>query len=297
MYVSGQLIKEAGIGSNLEGIPAESDFYKPMMVSGRWIAPGDQRVVVLPRESAEKNRIRIGDRVILNLGELGKDSWLVVGTYEPVFASGYTSDTIYAPLQALYESTKKQNRGSILYVRTVGHDTENVAAVTQQLEALFERRNFDLAGSQTEAEIRSTYEFQFSSVTTMLFALAIIMAVVGGIALTGVLSIGVIERTKEIGVMRAIGARTPSIMGMFILEGALQGLLSWLVALPISLLFSKPLAATLGHVMFGATLDYQYNWPAVGIWLGVVLVIAILASILPARSAARISVRDSLAYS
>ncbi len=297
MYVSGQLIKEAGIGTNLEGIPAESDFYKPMMVSGRWIAPGDQRVVVLPRESAEKNRIRIGDRVILNLGELGKDSWLVVGTYEPVFASGFTSDTLYAPLQALYESTKKLNRGSMLYVRTVGHDPEHVAAVTQELEALFERRNFDLSGSQTEAEIRSTNEFQFSSVTTMLFALAIIMAVVGGIALTGVLSIGVIERTKEIGVMRAIGARTPSIMGMFILEGALQGLLSWLVALPVSLLFSKPLASTLGHVMFGATLDYQYNWPAVGIWLGIVMVIAILASILPARSAARISVRDSLAYS
>jgi putative ABC transport system permease protein len=296
MYVSGQLIKEAGIGTNLEGIPVGSNFFKPLMVSGRWFASGDQRAVVLPRESAEKNRIRIGDTVILNLGELGKDNWLVIGTYEPVFASGYTSDTIYAPLQALYNSTKKQNRGSILYVRTVEHDPEHVAAVTKQLEELFERRNLDVVSSQTEAEMRQTYEFQFSTVTTMLFALAIIIAVVGGIALTGTLSIGVIERTKEIGVLRAIGARTPSIMGIFILEGALQGVLSWLVALPISLLFSQPLAATLGHVMFGATLDYQYNWLAVGIWLGIILVISVLASILPARSAARISVRDSLAY-
>jgi putative ABC transport system permease protein len=296
MYVSGQLIKEAGIGTNLEGIPAESNFFKPLMVSGRWLVPGDHRVVVLPRESAEKNRIRIGDRVTLNLGELGKDSWLVIGTYEPVFASGYATDTIYAPLHALYDSTKKHNRGSMLYVRTVGHDSEHVAAVTKHLEELFERRNFDVANSQTEAEMRQTYEFQFSTVTTMLFALAIIMAVVGGIALTGTLSIGVIERTKEIGVMRAIGARTTTILGIFILEGALQGVLSWLVALPISLLFSQPLAATLGHVMFGATLDYQYNWPAVGIWLGIILVISILASILPARRAARISVRDSLMY-
>jgi putative ABC transport system permease protein len=296
MYLSGQLIKEAGIGTNMEGIPAESNFFTPLMVSGRWFAPGDQRAVVLPRESAEKNRIRIGDSVILNLGELGKDSWLVIGTYEPVFASGFTSDTIYAPLQALYDSTKKQNRGSILYIRTVGHDPDYVAAVTKQLEELFERRNLDVVSSQTEAEMRQTYEFQFSTVTLMLFALAIIMAVVGGIALTGVLSIGVIEHTKEIGVLRAIGARTPTIMGIFILEGTLQGVLSWLVALPISLLFSQPLAATLGQVMFGATLDYQYNWPAVGIWLGIILVISVLASILPARSAARISVRDSLAY-
>jgi ABC-type lipoprotein release transport system permease subunit len=48
--------------------------------------------------------------------------------------------------------------------------------------------------------------------------------------------------------------------------------------------------------MFGATLDYEYNWPAVGIWLGIVVIISIFASILPSRGATHISVRDSLAY-
>jgi len=296
MYVKGQLIKEAGISTSLEGIPTESNFFKPLMVSGRWFVPGDQRVVILPRESAEKNRINIGDTVILNLGELGEDSWLVIGTYEPVFASGFYPDTIYAPLQALYDSTKKQNRGSMLYVRTIGKDPEYVDKVTSQLEELFGQRNLEIANSQTEAEIRSTYEFQFVVVTMLLLGLAIIMAIVGGIALMGALWIGVIERTKEIGVLRAIGARTPSIMGIFIFEGVLQGISSWLVALLVSLLFSRPLAANLGKTMFGATLDYQYNWSAVGIWLGIILVISVLASILPAYSAARISVRDSLAY-
>jgi ABC-type lipoprotein release transport system permease subunit len=52
----------------------------------------------------------------------------------------------------------------------------------------------------------------------------------------------------------------------------------------------------MGHIMFGATLDYQYNWTAVFVWLLIVIVISILASILPARGATRISVRDSLAY-
>ena len=56
------------------------------------------------------------------------------------------------------------------------------------------------------------------------------------------------------------------------------------------------LANSLGKALFGATLDYRYNWSSVGIWLGIVLVISILASILPARGATRISVRDSLAY-
>jgi putative ABC transport system permease protein len=106
----------------------------------------------------------------------------------------------------------------------------------------------------------------------------------------------VIERTKEIGVLRAIGARSRTILGIFVMEGVLQGMVSWLIAVPLSLLVSQPAASAMGHIMFSATLDYQYNWLAVFVWLGIVMVIAILASIFPARGATRISVRDSLAY-
>jgi putative ABC transport system permease protein len=130
----------------------------------------------------------------------------------------------------------------------------------------------------------------------MLLALSIIVALVGGIALMGALSIGVIERTKEIGVLRAIGARSRTILGIFVMEGVLQGLISWVIAVPLSLAISPIAASQLGHVMFGATLDYQYNWLAVGTWLGIVVVVSILASVMPARGATRISVRDSLAY-
>jgi putative ABC transport system permease protein len=145
-------------------------------------------------------------------------------------------------------------------------------------------------------DARATNEWQFSLVTSMLLALSIIVAIVGAIALMGALSIGVIERTKEIGVLRAIGARSRTILGIFVMEGVLQGLFSWMIAVPISLLFSPFAAQAMGGVMFGATLDYQYNWLSVVIWLGIVLAISILASIMPARGATRISVRDSLAY-
>jgi putative ABC transport system permease protein len=97
-------------------------------------------------------------------------------------------------------------------------------------------------------------------------------------------------------VLRAIGARSRTILGIFLMEGVLQGLFSWVIAIPLSLAVSPIVAAQLGKVMFGATLDYQYNWLAVGTWLGIVVVVSILASIMPARGATRISVRDSLAY-
>jgi putative ABC transport system permease protein len=130
----------------------------------------------------------------------------------------------------------------------------------------------------------------------MLMMLAIIVALVGGIGLMGSLSISVVERTREIGVMRAIGARSRTIMGMFMMEGVLQGLFSWALAVPLSFFLAQPLSNALGQAMFDANLDYQYNYTAVLVWLVIILIISTLASILPARSATQISVRDSLAY-
>jgi putative ABC transport system permease protein len=112
----------------------------------------------------------------------------------------------------------------------------------------------------------------------------------------GALSISVLERTKEIGVLRAIGARSRTIRAMMMMEGTLQGLLSWLIAAPLAFFAGQAASKVLGRVLFSTDLDYSYNLTAVGIWLILVLVIAVLASILPARSATHISVRESLIY-
>lgn len=296
LFVEGQLVKEAGIGTSIEGIPAGSDFYTPLVVAGRWLMPGDARVIVLKRQVAEDNHISVGEIVTLDLGDLGKDRWQVIGLYDPVFAGGFTSDTIYAPLEALQKTTKRYNQGSLMYLRTTSHDAAFTDAVTVAAKTLLDDRGMKVAQSQTTAAERATNDFQFGMVITMMLALSIIVALVGGIALMGALSIGVIERTKEIGVLRAVGARSSTILGIFIMEGMLQGLLSWVVAVPISLLSTPLLARGLGVAMFGATLDYRYNWTAVGMWLLFILVISALASIVPANRATRISVRDSLAY-
>ena len=227
---------------------------------------------------------------------MGKDEWLVIGLYEPVFVGTFNVETIYAPQETLYSRTKKIDQGSELLIRTSSTNGEFTATVTDNLKELFERHSMKVVDSQTQAALRTTNEWQFSIVTSMLLALSIIVALVGGIALMGALSIGVIERTKEIGVLRAIGARSPTILNMFVLEGIFQGSLSWLISIPISFLASPYVASALGHAMFGATLDYQYNWSAVAAWLGIIVIISALASLLPARGAIRISVRDSLAY-
>ncbi|MFQ5576187.1 MAG: ABC transporter permease [Anaerolineae bacterium] len=112
----------------------------------------------------------------------------------------------------------------------------------------------------------------------------------------GSLSISVVERTREIGVMRATGARAPTMLATFVTESVLQGLISWVIVVPLSILLGKSMADVLGQAIFNVNLDFQYNTTAVIIWPGIVLILSTLASILPARNATRISVSQSLAY-
>ncbi len=315
---AGQRTKEAGLGAYVQGYPTDVNIYRPLIVAGRWIQPGDGRVIVLNSDTAKRNDIKIGDTVTLNLGELGKDDWQVVGLYQMVFGGGFSTDNIYAPQDVLFDVTKKYNLGGQMFVHfKPGVDpkatiaqvndilTENDVAVDHGgqkqnvmtlIKGLFEGRGMKVDYTQTLAENRKDAESQFAIVTTMLFALSGIVAAVGGIGLMGALSISVVERTKEIGVLRAVGARSPTIMGMFMMEGVLQGLVSWIVAVPISFVLGQHMAQVLGQVMFSASLDYSYDYAAVLIWLIVVVIISTLASILPARNATRISVRTSLAY-
>jgi putative ABC transport system permease protein len=294
----GQRTKEAGLGANLNGVP-EGSMYKPLIVAGRWLQPGDEHkpVIVMNRETADDNHIQIGDMVTLDLGELGDDEWQVIGLYQEIVVGyGFSTDAVYAPQQAVFKATKKHNRAGLLFVRTHFHDKDYVDAVADQLKDLYEARNLDIEYSQAIYEERQQAESQFAVTIYTLLALAVIVALVGGIGLMGSLSISVVERTREIGVMRAIGARSGRLMSMFVMEGVLQGLFSWALAVPISFALAQPMANALGQAMFETNLDFAYDYEAVIIWLVVILMISTLASILPARNATVISVRESLAY-
>jgi putative ABC transport system permease protein len=293
----GQRLKDAGIGAELIGIPNGSDFFTPpRLITGRWLLPKDGRAIVLHVDVANDNNIRVGDTITLDLGPLGDDDWQVVGLYKPVFSDVAEIYSIYTNLDAIFEATHKQNQAGQILVRTQTHEPEAVDAIVASLKSTLESQGIDLSASKTINEIYQEANSQFQIVLSMLLLLAVIMALVGGIGLMGALSIAVVERTREIGVLRAVGARSRTILGMLVMEGVFQGVLSWAVAVPLSLLAAPWLSDMVGQVMLGGKLVFRFDPAALVIWLGLVIIISTLASILPARSAIRVSVQESLAY-
>ncbi len=293
-----RLRDSAGLGAQLTGVPPETTMRTPLITNGRWLEPGDRQVVVISEDSAEENRIAVGDEIRLDLGPLGEEAWQVVGLYKYVAGASFETEPIYAPADVVVDVTKQANRGSLLHVTVADRSLQGATAVAEALKTVFEERNMTIAlfTTKIKEQERIDIDNQFASVVSMLLGLAALMAVVGGIGLMGALGISVVERTREIGVLRAIGAPSRTILRLFIMEGVLQGLLSWFVAIPLALVFSRPLANALGAAILGMDLDYTFSFTAVFIWLVLVVLISAVSAIVPARSATRISVRQSLAY-
>jgi putative ABC transport system permease protein len=125
---------------------------------------------------------------------------------------------------------------------------------------------------------------------------AALIALVGGLGLAGTMSLSVMERTREIGVMRAVGAETPDLRTMFIVEGLFIGLLSALISFVLSIPLTDLIGRALGSAVRLGAIEVLVNQTGYGLWLLIVSVVSVVASIAPARRAGKISIREALAY-
>ena len=295
---AGQRAREVGSGAQIIGVPFGSDMYVPRVLEGRWLTNRAANEIMISREMADENGLHVGDAVSLDMGEFGASAWIVAGIFKVAHRKVGDPDPVYAPADAVKAATKKFEQGSRLLVRTRSQSTADVEAVYRRINDALEARQVIVStfGSATTAEDKVFALGQFSVVTALLLVVAVVVAVVGGLGLMGSLAISVVERTREVGVMRAVGARSRTIMIMFLLEGVLQAAVSWLLAVPLAFVVARPFARALGQVMLEMDLDFKFAFSAAGVWLVCVLVIAVLASAMPAQRAARIRVSESLAY-
>ena len=120
-------------------------------------------------------------------------------------------------------------------------------------------------------EQRAVIEDHLLMVAGFLGIMAKLIIVVGGLGLASTMSIGVLERTREIGVLRAIGAPHRAIFSMIQVEGLVIAVLSWLAAIPLSIPMSVILAQAFARVMIPVPIKYVPELSGVLIWLAIVV--------------------------
>ncbi len=288
------LLQENGeeLPTYLWGVPPGSAMFDPRITSGRALLPQDGHAILINQKIAVDERIQVGDAITLTIS--GQEyAWTVVGLIRNI--NNDQRDN-FVPVNTLAQVMGNGSRGTRVQVLSEEHDVASHLALINDLHEVYDAHSIEATRFWSAAETRERNKAQFDIITYLMLAMAVLAAVVGSLGLMGTMTINVVERGREIGVMRATGATSPAIAAIFVGEGVLLGVLSWLFAAPLSYPGARAFSRMVGRTLMQMPLDFSYSTGGMMLWLGIVVVFSALASLWPALRATRVSVREALAY-
>jgi len=224
------------------------------VMQGRWLNPQDENAVIVDTLMLrDEPHVKVGGEIRLKIDGREK-TWRVVGV-----RNGVGAPIIYAVYPYVAEIAGATGRANAALIATQRHDVQAVSQAASQLEAHFKRLGLNVNTINTMLTERNEAKATFQALISLLLVMASLLALVGGLGLTGTMSINVLERTREIGVLRAIGAPSRGVAQVFIREGIAIGLLSWASGTLLAIPMSQQLANLVGIAVLGAPLPYTYS--------------------------------------
>jgi putative ABC transport system permease protein len=280
----------AGDAFSIIGMPPDSSLMVPLLERGRWLTSADGNVLVVSRAIVKDDpAMRLGASADVTIS--GKSArWSVIGVVE-----AGPQRLAYAPLAAL-NTIRGDARASQWVLQTTARSAALQLDTIARVRASFERAGISITGTQVTREVRRAFEDHLLMVVQFLSAMGWVMIAVGGMGLASTMSLAVLERTREIGVLRAIGARHSSIFALIEVEGLVIATLAWMVALPLSVPMSAALTSAFGDVMFSVPIRVLPSLNAVLQWLMLTVIVSIGACLWPALRAMRVPVAAALSY-
>ncbi len=285
---------ELGNAIRILAPPGGSELAKPKIVAGRWLLPKDENALVVDSSlSREYPELAIGDEIRMRINGRERD-WTIVGIYQYLGVNFiYTAYANYDYLAGLTGEVAQSRR---LQLVTEEHDPAYQQAIAERFDAHFKDVGIRVSSVETSTALRNVLTEQFNIVVVVLTAMALLITVIGGLGLAGTMSMSVMERNREIGVMRVVGAGDGMVIRIVLVEGIVLALISWVAAVILAWPVGFALSRVIGRELVNGPLSYAYSFPGMIVWLLLVLITAAIASYAPARIAANLRVREVLAY-
>jgi ABC-type antimicrobial peptide transport system permease subunit len=295
----------------VSGYEPDTQLYHYQLTGGRWLQPGDTNDVLLSDAALQKTGRHIGDTITLsnNYGSSTQLTLAVVGTIkQSIDVLGWIGAAVL-PVNTLYElrGTPAADAATATEQVIVGARVRSINAVNQLAAQVSEVVNPGGASSDdpgyysgnggtidTFHEYITRRQGDVYVLYYLLYALALVVGVVGILGLANALVASVLERRREIGLLRAMGASGRRVAQVVWVESLALGALSWcigvLVGLPLAYAFVQTFAWQVMPV------DFYLDALAFVVMLAAVLLIATLASVVPAWRASRLRIADMLRY-
>lgn len=264
---------------------------RPGVIRGSWLSTDTTRGIFVNADFLDLSpSLKVGSVITLNI-DGREEQWTILGS-----GGRGLVPVAYLFYDDLVRETGLDGLANRLVIQTRRADPAFQSVVQSKVLARLDQINFDIQASQTTTQLKETNAAQLDILIVLLLVMVVLIAIVGGLGLAITMSLNVMERTREIGILRSLGAGNGAVRRVVILEGVVIGLISWAVSIPCSIPLAIWLGNSLGLSLLARPLDYIFSVPAVLIWLGLMIVISVVASIIPAQSAVRLTIRDALVY-
>jgi len=285
------------IGMDPEDVELMSEIQSFEIKDGRWLKPGDKYKVVIGYnhgyDDLWERHVEVGDTMVIE-GEEFK----VIGIVDKI-GNDYDDSQVYAPKEVMRDLLGTENDlGGIMAKTAQGFDPEDVGETIERKLRKYrgekeEQETFDV---QTSEQLLQSFQNIFGVIQAVLVGIAAISLIVGGIGIMNTMYTAVIERTKEIGTMKAVGARNSDVLLVFLFESGLLGLVGGAIGVGIGIGLAKGVEYALSTSGFSSLLQAHLSWGLILGALAFSFVIGTLSGILPAMQASKLRPADALRY-
>jgi putative ABC transport system permease protein len=286
------LIKFEGKDAFLNGYRGRPLFETPIS-HGRWFSPHEAvtraRVAVIAGNLARMTGTRAGDRVTLETGA-GPRSFRVVGVTSTQWNNG---TAFYVPLQTMQSLLGIDTVNSYL-IQTASADHGAIDRTTTRLEDRLTAAGYGI-GTQVKYSGQRANVSQNRAISTAIGVLGLLIVAISMVGLVNAVTMSVLERTREIGVLRCVGARAREIRRIFTAEGLAVSAAGWLVGIPVGYVLARIFSWLLLRVV---GVDFGFSFPLRNLLIALVgtVVLALLVIRLPLRRAVRLKPGEAIRY-
>ena len=286
LYSGGRNVSNSAVAL---GVPPDSVMINPVMLSGRWLANDKPDGVVVNQNLVKAApQIHVGARYELRVGDR-KTPVEVIGVMKE-----WGGSAIYTQPALLADLAGRAGAATTLFAITGDRTLSGQRAAAAALDRHPLPAGRNIANIQTAGGLAASVTAHLDIVSGILLFVAVLALLVGLLALASSTGVSVVQRFREIAVLKAIGGRAPSIAALVIFEALFVAVMGWALAMALAPFISRFVTGMFGSAIIGYPFDYHAHPFGAPLTLAAAAVIALLASAAPVRKAIGTSVHRAL---
>ncbi len=280
-----------GVPVKLKAINPQSSFYNPNLTNGNWLKKTGNGVVINHELAARYPGLKINDTLLVKFDNVVKRV-PVIGIVKELF----TQASFYMNLDYFQSIAKNRNITNSILISLNKKENINDNIISQKIEKEFNKKGVIISDLMLKSNYKNRVVDHLIIITRMLITITFLLIIVGGLGLIITTGINVMERKRELGILRAIGVSDKVLYKIFLYEGVIIGIITWL----FSVIIAVPLSYYLGNkffiIFFESTIDFKISQHGFLLWGIIVVVLSGIAVLIPAKNTIKLTVNQTLVY-